>query len=130
MYTTVTGTITLKEEYLERVVRMVYLFNNGEVHWERWRCVLEDSHDFHSCQRKTTVLWGGHGDYVPPHIIGDELIIQASLKNYCNTLKVFLEEVVPLIGEEWCIKTHYEEDNEAVTHQYPILTRNDLGETI
>jgi len=114
MYTNFWGKIQLKPEYVEVFHKELFEDNyEGDEYWDMWKRILPDGHPYAGSSRDTFIprgYWHGSGDDQVLELVGDTLGFQCSLKDYDDTIELFIETVLPEIALTYYLYSQYEED--------------------
>lgn len=116
MYTGLRGKIQLKKEFVDKIKLLL----NREVEWEE--ILPEECSSFYNDSRASFIPFGVicylDWDEVYADITDSgEFTFACSLKNYDNTIQKFLENVIPVIAENYYLEEQYEEDWKPTVHK-------------
>lgn len=114
MYTGLRGTIVLNDLGVRVAV--------SDFNWESFTNVKQLV-DFSEDNRAYFIPNGVHC-YMPEewgdsfvNVHGSVMHFSCSLKNYTGTIEKFIQNVLPVIADEWVLESLYEEDEVATTHK-------------
>lgn len=115
MYTGLRGKIKLKPEYAVKIKQEM----DSEEYF-CWENILPEGNKYHSYSRNSFIPFGAvcYIDWKeePVELKDGVLSFTCSLKNYDDTIEVFLKECLPLIADSWNLEELYEEDITSTKH--------------
>lgn len=114
-YTGLRGKIKLKPEYEEKFQQEL----DSEEYFS-WENILPEENEYHSYSRNTfipfgmvcSLWWEGQ----PVKLEEGVLTFACSLKNYNDTIGVFIKDCLPLIADSWDLEELYEYDENPTKH--------------
>lgn len=114
MYTGLRGKIKLKPEYAVKIKQEM-----GSEEYFCWENILPEGNKYHSYSRNSFIPFGMQQlwwENEPVELKDGILSFTCSLKNYDDTIEVFLKECLPLIADSWNLEELYEEDTIPTKH--------------